>query len=109
MEWRATLRHWRDEEVANVVVTTDRAVAVEERLDGSTQQTGRRALSDDRLVNELESEVLLEQVGKRTSRRQPIDIAGPLRDIVDFDQADVECEVRTSTRKVRIDLRERLA
>jgi hypothetical protein len=42
-----------DQEIADVVISADRAIPVEQGLDPAAQQAGRGALAQDRLIDQL--------------------------------------------------------
>jgi len=92
-----------------VVVAAHRAIAVEQRLDAAFEKAGGRAERDDGLVDELQRQVLLVHVGEVADRRQAVDVARPVVDVVEADEPDVEREIRAPPREVGVHLRERQA
>ena len=50
---------WRDQEVCDVVVAAERLVPIEQRLDAPPQRAGMGTERDDRMVDQLQAEILI--------------------------------------------------
>jgi hypothetical protein len=84
--------------------TCQRLVAVEQGLDGAAQEATDRAVGDDRLVDELEPDVALVEVGELADVADPVEGGGPAAGVRERHEPGVEVDVGLLPRQARVEV-----